>query len=81
MEGVIKMEGLSLILLILAAIFYFIPVVIASKRDTQHFGTIFFINFVFGWTVLGWVAALIWAIVEKPKEPVVPKTEPSPIDW
>jgi hypothetical protein len=28
---------------------------------------IFFINLVFGWTVLGWIAALIWAIVESPK--------------
>jgi hypothetical protein len=22
----------------------------------------------FGWTILGWIAALIWAIVEKPVE-------------
>ena len=28
-----------------------------------------FINLVFGWTVLGWIAALIWAIVEAPKAP------------
>ena len=26
---------------------------------------IFFVNLLFGWTVLGWIAAVIWAVVEK----------------
>lgn len=59
--------GFVLALLIL--IFYFLPAVIASERSAKHFGMIFFINLVFGWTVLGWIAALIWAIVEAPLEP------------
>jgi len=63
MEG-----GFGLVLLILAAIFYFIPTVIACKREAGHTDTIFFINLLFGWTVLGWIAVLTWAIVEKPVE-------------
>jgi hypothetical protein len=27
---------------------------------------IFWVNLLFGWTVLGWIAALIWAVMEKP---------------
>lgn len=61
------MTALGFMLLILAGIFYFIPTAISKQRDTEHDGMIFFINLVFGWTVLGWIAALIWAIVEKPK--------------
>lgn len=38
------------------------------SRDVRHAGKIVLINVVFGWTVLGWIAALIWAIVEKPVE-------------
>ncbi len=60
--------GFGLVLFILAAIFYFIPTVIACKRNAGHTGKIFLINLVFGWTVLGWIAALLWAIVEKPIE-------------
>lgn len=58
----------GLILFILGAIFYLLPTVIASARGAGHQGMIIFINLVFGWTVLGWIAALIWAIVEKPAE-------------
>lgn len=38
------------------------------SRDLRHTGKIVLINVVFGWTVLGWIAALIWAIVQKPAD-------------
>jgi len=63
------MEVASIFLLILILVFYFLPSVIASKRNTRHGGTIFLINLLFGWTILGWFAALIWAIVEGPEDP------------
>jgi cytoskeletal protein RodZ len=53
---------------LLVLIFYFLPAVIASQRNTKHGGMIFLVNLVFGWTILGWIAALIWAIVEAPHE-------------
>lgn len=58
---------LTLAILFLIIVFYLLPSVIASARKTGHQGMIFFINTVFGWTVLGWFAALIWAVVEKPQ--------------
>lgn len=66
------------VLLVLILVFYFLPAVIASKRKTKHGGTIFFINLVFGWTVLGWIAALIWAIVEAPEEARAPAAMSEP---
>ena len=52
---------------------------IANQRDTNHLGTIFIINLLFGWTVLGWIAALIWAIVEKPKVAVIANAWAEPL--
>ncbi len=45
---------------------YFIPAIVARTREVEHFGVIFLVNIFFGWTVLGWFAALIWAVTDKP---------------
>jgi hypothetical protein len=34
-------------------------------RHTEHTVAIEWIDFLFGWTVLGWFATVIWASVEK----------------
>jgi hypothetical protein len=33
----------------------------ASSREHQNIGMIFLTNLLLGWTVLGWIAALVWA--------------------
>jgi hypothetical protein len=40
---------------------YFLPTVIALMRNHPSAGGIFAVNFLFGWTVLGWIICLIWA--------------------
>lgn len=38
---------------------YFLPAIIAhNKRD---FTAIFLVDLLFGWTVIGWIVALVWA--------------------
>ena len=59
------MEGFSVVILILGVCFYFLPTIIASIRHSEHGSGIFWVNFLFGWTVLGWIAALMWAVTEK----------------
>jgi hypothetical protein len=39
---------------------YFLPVILG--RDKSDATGIFLLNLFLGWTVIGWVAALIWAI-------------------
>lgn len=73
------MEGLGFVLLILIAVFYFLPAVIANQRDTNHLGAIFTINLLFGWTILGWLAALIWAVVEQPKVKAIENPWAAPV--
>ena len=53
--------------LLIIAGFYYLPTVIANHRDANNVGVIFRVNLLFGWTVLGWIAAFIWAILEPPK--------------
>jgi hypothetical protein len=45
---------------------YFVPTIIAHRRDAEDYGKIFFVNALLGWTVVGWLAALIWSLRAKP---------------
>ena len=53
------MLGLAIIAACLA--FYFLPAIIGSRRRINASGALFFVNLLFGWTVLGWFLCLIWA--------------------
>lgn len=51
----------STLLLIIAAILYFAPWMLAKLRGVTASGGIFVLNLTLGWTLLGWLIALIWA--------------------
>jgi hypothetical protein len=50
---------------IIVLFLYFIPAVVG--RDKVNADGITLVNFFFGWTFLGWVVALVWA-VSSPKK-------------
>ncbi|ASZ76344.1 hypothetical protein [Proteus phage PM2] len=52
---------MELLILIGMVLFYFLPFIIGWHRDHCAKTSIFISNFVFGWTVFGWLAVLIWA--------------------
>ncbi len=41
---------------------YFLPVLIAAVRHATHGWGIVVLNLFLGWTMLGWLIALIWAV-------------------
>ncbi len=43
-------------------VMYFIPTLIARGRQAQHTVALFALNLLLGWTLIGWVAAIIWAL-------------------
>ena len=51
----------ALVLLCVVFFSYWFPALLANKRRHRDKGSIFFVNLFFGWTVLGWVIALIWS--------------------
>ena len=50
----------------LALALYFVPWFIARKGKKPI--TFFVANLAFGWTVIGWLAILVWAVAEREKE-------------
>lgn len=48
-----------MLFLIFSILLYFLPTIIA--RDKPDVMAIFLVNLLFGWTVIGWFVALIWA--------------------
>ena len=44
-----------------AMLAYLVPAVIATARHHHNAGAIFALNLLLGWTLLGWVGALVWA--------------------
>ena len=57
-------EAVAFVTGLLITVVYFVPVFVAKQRDTENLEAIFLVDLVLGWTVLGWIAALIWAIYE-----------------
>jgi hypothetical protein len=47
---------------------YFLPIIIGGIRNKAHGGlAILLLNVFFGWTIVGWFVALIWASSGKTK--------------
>lgn len=51
----------ELILFICAVAMYFLPAIIAHHRRHLSSGTIFLVNLLLGWSVIGWIVCFAWA--------------------
>lgn len=49
---------------VLGAVVYFVPSMVAWYRGAPRRAGIFVLNLFLGWTFLGWVGALVWAVIE-----------------
>lgn len=56
-----------LVLLVLGLCLYLVPSVIAFKRRHHNAVAIAALNLLLGWTVFGWVAALVWSVARAGK--------------
>lgn len=46
----------------LLSFFYLLPTGIAVGRKRSNAGSIFVVNLFLGWTLIGWVVSLAWAV-------------------
>ena len=53
---------------------YFFPWIVAIVRRHHQSASICLLNLFLGWTILGWIAALIWSASEIRREPEDPQT-------
>jgi uncharacterized membrane protein len=60
---------MSVVILVIAMVVYFLPSIVAYKDKRAAWVGIAILNVLLGWTILGWIAALIWAVTgESEKE-------------
>ena len=59
-------------LLIIGACFYFLPTIIGFRK--RNAGAIFVLNLLLGWTIVGWIVALVWALTQdvEPRTILIP---------
>jgi hypothetical protein len=43
-------------------VMYFLPSIVALARSKRDIAGIVLLNFFLGWTMIGWVVALVWAV-------------------
>ena len=60
-DGICNMIGFYLVLGSMLGI-YIAPLVIAAVRDHHRLPWIGLLNLAAGWTVAGWIAALVWSV-------------------
>ena len=54
---------LALILLVISLCLYFLPTIVAHRRNHRNLLGIFLLNLFLGWMLIGWVGALVWAVL------------------
>ncbi len=58
-----------MLFILLSIALYFLPAIVG--RNKANSGAIFVLNFLLGWTIVGWIVALVWACTVE-AEPVKP---------
>jgi hypothetical protein len=56
----------ALLLVFICVFVYFIPSIHAKNRRHPNLKSIFLLNIFLGWTLIGWVVALVWAAAAIP---------------
>lgn len=55
----------SLLVFAIVTALYFVPTIVAGMRKKRNLVSIGLLNFFLGWTVIGWIIALIWAFAHE----------------
>lgn len=62
----LKSKVISFIfLIIITALIYFVPTIIALVKHHTYKLYIIVINIILGWTLLAWIVCLIWSLIDK----------------
>ena len=62
--------------LLLSLFLYFLPAYLA--RNKPDFTSILLLNLLAGWTFIGWIIALIWALTARPQAPTTAQPVATP---
>ena len=54
--------GIPEFALLLLLALYFLPTIIAAVRKKRNLSAILLVNLLLGWSIIGWIVALVWAV-------------------
>ncbi len=57
-----KISALQVLLWLPGVLFYFLPAIVSFAKKRPNRVSILLVNLALGWTVLGWLLALAWAL-------------------
>ena len=61
-----KFGAIELLLILLIVVpFYFLPTIIALNRRNLNMKAIIVLNFLSGWTIVGWIITFVWSCAPK----------------
>lgn len=66
---------LFVILFLFVAILYLIPTIVVLSNGHPYATGVVLLNIFLGWTLVGWVAALVWAVSVSPSAKPSPRKE------
>lgn len=55
---------MEIIILISIIALYFLPTIVGKSNKKKNAKAIFVLNLFLGWTIIGYVVALIWAVMK-----------------
>lgn len=61
--------------LLISLFLYFLPAFLA--RNKSNFTAILVLNLLAGWTFIGWIIALVWALSSEPQRPAAVPPQPA----
>ena len=70
LAGILGIGPTEIFTLLFIGGIYFIPSFTASVKKHPYTTGIFILNIFLGWTIIGWVGALVWAVSVKNKSEI-----------
>ncbi len=65
----------NLVLLIVFGLIYLLPGIVAAMRNHNNWLAIQVLNVLLGWTLIGWVVAMVWAFTASDSEKGSPRDQ------
>lgn len=62
----------ELTLMLLVTLLYFLPTILGRKKN--NFNSILILNILLGWTLIGWIVALVWSVSKDENKIIINST-------
>jgi len=76
-----RIGATELLILLITAIsillLYFLPTILAFSRKKNNKSIIFLVMFFLGWSVIGWIVSLVWAISPDNSQTIIVNNTPT----